>query len=42
VIHPATIEAVVLPPIDTSSWTKATLDDEIETIRNRFVEVLEG
>jgi putative phosphoserine phosphatase / 1-acylglycerol-3-phosphate O-acyltransferase len=42
VIHPATIEAVVLPPIDTSSWTKATLDDEIETIRNRFIEVLEG
>jgi putative phosphoserine phosphatase/1-acylglycerol-3-phosphate O-acyltransferase len=42
VIHPATIEAVVLPPIDTSSWTKATLDDEIEAIRNRFIEVLEG
>jgi putative phosphoserine phosphatase / 1-acylglycerol-3-phosphate O-acyltransferase len=42
VIHPATVEAVVLPPIDTSGWTKATLDDEIEAIRNRFLEVLEG
>jgi putative phosphoserine phosphatase/1-acylglycerol-3-phosphate O-acyltransferase len=41
VIHPATVEAVVLPPIDTSGWTKATLDDEIEAIRNRFIEVLE-
>ena len=42
VIHPATVEAVVLPPIDTSTWTKATLDEEIEAIRNRFTEVLEG
>ena len=42
VIHPATVEAVVLPPIDTSGWTKATLDDEIEAIRNKFVGVLEG
>jgi putative phosphoserine phosphatase/1-acylglycerol-3-phosphate O-acyltransferase len=42
VIHPATVEAVVLPPIDTSGWSKATLDDEIEAIRNRFIEVLEG
>src|SRR5262245_975499 len=42
VIHPATVEAVVLPPIDTSGWTKETLDDEIEAIRNKFVEVLEG
>ncbi|MGH7338078.1 MAG: 1-acylglycerol-3-phosphate O-acyltransferase, partial [Myxococcota bacterium] len=42
VIHPATVEAVVLPPIDTSGWTRATLDDEIEAIRNRFIEVLEN
>ena len=42
VIHPATVEAVVLPPIDTSGWTKATLDDEIEAIRSRYVEILEG
>jgi putative phosphoserine phosphatase/1-acylglycerol-3-phosphate O-acyltransferase len=42
VIHPAIVEAVVLPPIDTSSWTRETLDDEIEKIRNQYIEVMEG
>jgi putative phosphoserine phosphatase/1-acylglycerol-3-phosphate O-acyltransferase len=42
VIHPATVEAVVLPPIDTSGWTRETLDDEIEAIHARYVQVLEG
>jgi putative phosphoserine phosphatase/1-acylglycerol-3-phosphate O-acyltransferase len=41
VIHPAIVEAVVLPPIDTSGWTRATLDDEIEKVRNLYLEVLE-
>jgi hypothetical protein len=40
VIHPATVEAVVLPPIDTSGWTKATLDDEIEAIHAAYLKVL--
>lgn len=42
VIRPASIEAVVLPPIDTSSWTRETLDAEIEGLRRRYLEVLEG
>ncbi len=42
VVRPATIEAVVLPPIDTSGWTPADLDREIEAIRGRYLEVLEG
>ena len=42
IIHPAIVEAVVLPPIDTSGWTLETLDDEIEAIRQRYIEVLEG
>ena len=42
VLRPATIEAVVLPPVDTRGWKRAHLDDEIEAIRNRYLEVLEG
>jgi putative phosphoserine phosphatase/1-acylglycerol-3-phosphate O-acyltransferase len=42
VIHPAIVEAVVLPPIDTSAWTRESLDAEIEAIRRRYLEVLEG
>jgi len=41
VVRPATVEAVVLPPVDTSSWTVETLDAEIRAIRNRYLEVLE-
>ena len=40
VVRPATIEAVVLPPIDTSSWTVENLDEEIRRIRTRYLEIL--
>jgi len=40
IVRPAVIEARVLPPIDTSSWTLDTLPNEIETIRNRYIEIL--
>jgi putative phosphoserine phosphatase/1-acylglycerol-3-phosphate O-acyltransferase len=40
VLRPANVEAVVLPPIDTSGWTRETLDAEIEAVRKRFLEVL--
>jgi len=40
VVRPAVIEAVVLPPIETSSWTLDTLDAEITRIRDRYIEVL--
>ena len=42
VVRPATIEAVVLPPIDTSDWRVENLDDEIQAIRARYLEVLAG
>jgi len=41
VVRPATIEVLVLPPIDTTDWTVENLDEEIEAIRNRYVEILE-
>jgi putative phosphoserine phosphatase/1-acylglycerol-3-phosphate O-acyltransferase len=40
VLRPANVRAVVLPPIDTSGWTRESLDAEIETIRKRYLEVL--
>ena len=42
IVRPATVEAVVLRPIPTTSWTLATLDEEIARIRDRFVDVLES
>ena len=40
IVRPATIEAVVLPPIDTGNWTVEALDEEIAEIRDRYLEVL--
>jgi putative phosphoserine phosphatase/1-acylglycerol-3-phosphate O-acyltransferase len=40
VLRPANVRAVVLPPIDTSGWTREGLDAEIEGIRKRYLEVL--
>jgi putative phosphoserine phosphatase/1-acylglycerol-3-phosphate O-acyltransferase len=40
VVRPATIEAVVLPPIETTDWTVERLDDEIQDIRARYLEIL--
>jgi putative phosphoserine phosphatase/1-acylglycerol-3-phosphate O-acyltransferase len=37
-----TVHVDVLPPIDTSDWSVATLSDHVEDVRNRFVAVLEG
>lgn len=40
IVRPATIEAVVLPPIETTDWTVEALDEEIAEIRGRYLEVL--
>jgi putative phosphoserine phosphatase/1-acylglycerol-3-phosphate O-acyltransferase len=40
VLRPANVRAVVLPPIDTSGWTREGLDAEIEAIRKRYLELL--
>jgi putative phosphoserine phosphatase/1-acylglycerol-3-phosphate O-acyltransferase len=42
VVRPATVEVVVLPPVPTADWTRETLDAEIEAVRARFLEVLQG
>ena len=41
IVRPAVVEAVVLPPIDTSSWTLDTLEEEIRTVRNHYVAILD-
>ena len=40
VVRSATVEVVVLPPIDTSNWTVDGLDVEIAEIRDQYLEVL--
>jgi putative phosphoserine phosphatase/1-acylglycerol-3-phosphate O-acyltransferase len=40
IVRPATIEAVVLPPVETADWTVESLDEEIAEIRSRYLEVL--
>jgi putative phosphoserine phosphatase/1-acylglycerol-3-phosphate O-acyltransferase len=41
IVRPAVVEVVVLPPIETSSWTLETLDDHIASIRAEYIEVLD-
>jgi putative phosphoserine phosphatase/1-acylglycerol-3-phosphate O-acyltransferase len=41
VLRPATVEVVVLPPTDTSDWTREGLEDEIRAIRDRYQQVLQ-
>jgi putative phosphoserine phosphatase/1-acylglycerol-3-phosphate O-acyltransferase len=40
-VRPATVEALVLPPIDTTEWSREFLDDHIRMIRDRYLVVLE-
>jgi len=40
VFRPATVEVVVLPPVDTSGWTRATLDEHVREVRNLFARTL--
>ena len=40
VVRPAVVEAVILPPVDSSSWTLDTLDDEIREVRNSYIAIL--
>ena len=39
-MRPATIEAVVLPPIPTGDWSVENLDSKIDAIRSRYLEIL--
>ena len=40
VVRPAVIEAVVLPPVDTSSWTVESLEHEVGKVRNSYIDIL--
>ena len=40
VFRPATVEVEVLPPVDTSQWSTATLADHVREVRNMFLTVL--
>jgi len=42
VVRPAAVEAVVLPPIETTEWKREDLDAEIAAVRRQYLEVLEG
>ena len=41
IVRPAVIEAVVLPPVDTSSWTLESLDHEVGKVRNSYIDILD-
>jgi hypothetical protein len=40
VLRAATVEVVVLPPVDTRDWNRENLDERIEAIREAYLEVL--
>lgn len=40
-MHPGTVDVVVLPPIDTGGWSKATLQQHVDEVRARYVATLE-
>jgi putative phosphoserine phosphatase/1-acylglycerol-3-phosphate O-acyltransferase len=40
VLRPATVEVVVLPPVETRGWTRQNLDQRIEEVRASYLEVL--
>jgi putative phosphoserine phosphatase/1-acylglycerol-3-phosphate O-acyltransferase len=39
-LHSGTVEVVVLPPVDTSEWTVATIGDHVAEVRGMFVDTL--
>ena len=42
IVRPTTVEVVVHPPIPTTDWTPAGLDDEIATIHRLYEETLDA
>ena len=40
VFRSATVEVEVLPPVDTSDWSVATINDHVRDVRNMFARVL--
>ena len=42
VVRPATIDVVVLPPIETTGWTRENLNERIAEVERMYQEALEG
>ena len=40
VLRSVAVEAVILPPIPTESWSRDTLDDHVADVRQQFLDVL--
>ena len=40
VFRPATVDVEILPPVDTSDWSKATIDNHVRDVRNMFLKAL--
>lgn len=40
VIHPGVVDVAVLPPIDTSAWTKENLNEQVSTVRQMYLDTL--
>ena len=40
IFRPATVEVEVLPPVDTSEWSRETLDEHVRDVRNMFLRTL--
>ncbi|MDH3429948.1 MAG: HAD-IB family hydrolase [Gammaproteobacteria bacterium] len=39
--HPGTVEVEVLPPIDTSKWSRNTIEDHVTEVRNMYLRALD-
>jgi putative phosphoserine phosphatase/1-acylglycerol-3-phosphate O-acyltransferase len=40
VIHPGVVDVAVLPPIDTSTWTKENLNEQVAAVRKMYLDTL--
>ncbi len=41
VFKPATVKVTVLPPVETTSWSAATMDEHVHDVRDMFLEELD-
>ena len=39
--HPGTVEIEVLPPVDTSHWSRSTIEAHVAEVRNMYLEALD-
>ena len=39
--HPGTVRVEVLPPVDTSNWSPAKIDEHVTEVRNMYLKALD-